>query len=153
MQLNKKRKWNLFLMIGFMLFIFYMSSQTGDDSTKQSNFILDTFASLGINLNESFGNFASIIIRKGAHFTEYMILSFLIYNVITDYIKVNKKVYIYTILGVFVYAVTDEIHQLFVPGRAGMIQDVMIDTSGGLAGSLILMIKINLQKKRCQRIK
>ncbi|MGL4990050.1 MAG: VanZ family protein [Sarcina sp.] len=151
MELKKKKKYNVCLMIGFMLFIFYMSSQTGDDSTKQSNFILDIFTSLGINLNESFGEFASTIIRKGAHFTEYMILSFLIYNVITDYIKINKKVYIYTVLGVFLYAVTDEIHQLFVPGRAGMIQDVMIDTSGGLAGTLILIIKLNLQKKRCQR--
>ena len=35
------------------------------------------------------------------------------------------------------YAATDEFHQIFVPGRAGMVTDVMIDSSGALAGILL----------------
>ena len=35
------------------------------------------------------------------------------------------------------YAATDEFHQIFVPGRAGMLTDVMIDSSGALAGILL----------------
>jgi VanZ family protein len=38
------------------------------------------------------------------------------------------------LLGVEVYAATDEVHQLFVPGRFGTFHDVLIDTTGGALG-------------------
>ena len=34
------------------------------------------------------------------------------------------------------YAVTDEFHQLFVPGRSGQFSDVVLDSAGALAGLL-----------------
>ena len=39
-----------------------------------------------------------------------------------------------------IYACSDEFHQLFIAGRAGQIQDVMIDSIGILIGFLIIMI-------------
>lgn len=36
------------------------------------------------------------------------------------------------------YAATDEIHQLFVPGRSGQVSDVVLDSAGAMAGLLIL---------------
>lgn len=42
----------------------------------------------------------------------------------------NKKIFLITILICFLYAVSDEIHQYFVPGRACRIFDVTIDTLG-----------------------
>ncbi len=43
------------------------------------------------------------------------------------------------------YAATDEVHQLFVPGRAGLFTDVLIDATGAaigllLAGSIIALV-------------
>lgn len=153
MRLNKKKAFNLVLMIGFMLFIFYMSGKTADDSTKQSDFVINLLNSLGIDLSGNFGEFASVIVRKGAHLTEYMILSFLIYNVVSDYVKVSKKLIVYTVMAVCFYAITDEIHQIFVPGRAGRITDVMIDTTGGCIGILVIKAKnMILNKKALKQI-
>ncbi len=40
---------------------------------------------------------------------------------------------------VILYAVSDEVHQLFVPGRGGQLTDVIIDTAGAGAGLGIYM--------------
>lgn len=40
----------------------------------------------------------------------------------------------------FIYACTDEIHQLFVPGRAGRFTDVLIDTTGGIIMLLFIAL-------------
>ena len=45
------------------------------------------------------------------------------------------------------YAISDEIHQLFVPGRTGCILDVGIDTLGIITGIIIFMIFIKILKK------
>ena len=47
---------------------------------------------------------------------------------------------IYTIIFVFIYACSDEIHQLFIRGRSGEILDVLIDTLGGFTSSFIYTI-------------
>lgn len=53
-----------------------------------------------------------------------------------------------------IYACTDEIHQLFVPGRSGQFRDVMIDSLGAFIGILILsiflMIINHLKKRKSQ---
>ena len=46
------------------------------------------------------------------------------------------------------YACTDEIHQLFVPGRSGMIRDVFIDSIGGIIGISIISIYENIKKRK-----
>lgn len=148
MNLNKKKVFNLMLMIGFMAFIFFMSAKTASDSTKQSDFVINLLNSFGIDLSGNFGDFASVIVRKGGHLTEYMILSFLIYNVVSDYIFIEKRIFIYTIIGVMLYATTDEIHQIFVPGRAGRVTDVMIDTLGGCIGIIFIKARIVILNKR-----
>ncbi|MBO5743146.1 MAG: VanZ family protein [Clostridia bacterium] len=51
-------------------------------------------------------------------------------NIYTEHDMNNKKAFFITILICFVYAVSDEIHQFFVPGRACRILDVLIDTLG-----------------------
>lgn len=40
----------------------------------------------------------------------------------------------------FLYALTDELHQRFVPGRSGELRDVFIDTSGAFTGLVLLSI-------------
>ena len=43
-----------------------------------------------------------------------------------------------TLLLVFLYAVSDEFHQSFVPTRPPLVSDVFIDTAGGAIGLLVL---------------
>lgn len=138
--MNKKKNvvaW--ILLIFWMSLIFYMSNQPGDISDGQSDLVIRVFSYIGIELNDYFGNLASFIVRKGAHFTEYLILYLLAYNLNKNYF--NRKAKLYSIIVVFLYACSDEIHQFFIPGREMHIRDVIIDTSGGLFGYLFISIK------------
>ena len=56
-------------------------------------------------------------IRKLAHYSLYFILGILSFLVIVDY-KNNKKLILYSMFICFLYACTDEFHQLFIAGRS-----------------------------------
>lgn len=131
------------ILIAWMMFIFYMSNQPADISNGQSDFVLNLVESLGVNISNSYIDIAITIIRKGAHFTEYLILNLLYFNVLRMYINKNKAL-ICSIALSFLYASTDEFHQLFIEGRAGRFTDVLIDTSGAATGSIIVLIIRNL---------
>ncbi|MFH1392302.1 MAG: VanZ family protein [bacterium] len=62
------------------------------------------------------------VLRKIAHITEYAILCFLLIRATS-----NKK---WSFLIAFIYACSDEFHQLFILGRHGSPRDVMIDSIG-----------------------
>jgi len=145
--MNNKRKiiyWSL--LIAWMILIFVMSNQPAKVSDAQSMGTLDLFSKIGININGIFGDIANFIIRKCAHFLEYMILALLFFNVLKLYFSI-KQVSIMTIVFVFLYACSDEIHQLFVLGREGAIRDVIIDTCGG-----IVLVFIRLGISRIKKI-
>ena len=110
-----------------MIFIFVMSSFDATSSSNQSNFIVDIITSI-INIKDI--GLLSLIIRKLAHFIEYFILGILVTNFITRY---DKKIII-AILLCIIYATSDEIHQIFVPGRSCQIIDIMIDSLGSIMG-------------------
>lgn len=133
------------LLIFWMGFIFFMSHQPGDISSEYSRFVVKLFTLLGLNFDNYFGELATFIVRKGAHFTEYSILFILAYRVIILYTN-SKKAAIYSVIFVFLYACSDEFHQSFIPGRGPAFRDVMIDTSGGIVSCIIMGI-INKLKK------
>lgn len=91
------------------------------------------------------------IVRKSAHFTAYLILAFTVGGVIRN-LKVEKPItFAITMVIVVTYAISDEFHQLFVPGRSGEFRDILIDSSGGLIGALLALkfddFILNLTKK------
>lgn len=51
------------------------------------------------------------------------------------------------------YAILDEIHQLFIEGRAGKIEDVFIDTIGVSIGICIAMLVFKIVIKILQKRK
>ena len=122
-----KNKISLLLVTLWMIFIFVMSSFDATSSSNQSNFIVDIITSI-INIKDI--GLLSLIIRKLAHFIEYFILGVLVINFITRY---DKKIII-AILLCIIYATSDEIHQIFVPGRSCQIIDIMIDSLGSIMG-------------------
>ena len=133
---KKKYVINLLLIVIWMTFIFLMSNQPAETSDSQSLGIISILSKLGIDMSGIFGDIANFIVRKCAHFLEYMILGFLIINLIKEDLKL-KYIVLIVISGVFLYACTDEFHQLFVPGRGASINDVMIDFIGGVIGSIL----------------
>lgn len=122
-----KNKISIILVILWMIFIFVMSSFDATSSSNQSNFIVDIITSI-INIKDI--GLLSLIIRKLAHFIEYFILGILVTNFITRY---DKKIII-AILLCIIYATSDEIHQIFVPGRSCQVTDVIIDSMGSIMG-------------------
>ncbi len=46
------------------------------------------------------------------------------------------------------YAFSDELHQLFIPGRNGAIADVFLDTIGGSVGGLIVYLGLKVKKEK-----
>lgn len=138
---NKRKIIHWTLLIIWVIGIFMMSNQPASISDSQSEGVIKILLSIGIDTNSIFGQLANFIVRKCAHFLEYMILAILYFNVAKLYFN-RKKVIISTIAFVFLYACSDEIHQLFVPGREGAFRDVLIDTFGGTTALLPrLMLK------------
>ena len=138
---NKREIIYWILLIIWMIVIFIMSNQPANISDSQSSGIIYTLSKIGLDMNNIFGQFANFIVRKCAHFLEYMILALLVLNLLKLYFNM-KQVAIITIVFVFFYACTDEIHQLFVLGREGAIRDVIIDTCGGVTVVLIKLFTI-----------
>lgn len=145
--MNKRKIISWSLLIIWMTFIYYMSNQPAIVSDNQSESVIVLLSKIGIDISSIFGQLANFIIRKSAHFIEYMILALLVFNVLIMYFDINNVIII-GILFVFIYACSDEIHQLFVPGREGAIRDVIIDTCGGTTLLLIKMLSIKIKSNK-----
>lgn len=137
------------LVLTFAL-IFYFSAANGTESGSLSQKVVEIIADI-IHVQSTermnFINNATPYIRKLAHFSIYAfagIWEFLFLN--TFKIKDEKKIFIAAIIGLL-YAISDEIHQGFSPGRSPKIIDVIIDLEGNLFGVLLTtLITIGVRK-------
>lgn len=91
------------------------------------------------------------LVRKLAHMAEYAVLGALS----CAFALTFKRYRLATILCAvfcFLYASSDELHQLFVPGRSGQLSDVLIDTLGSVLGiaamCLLVFIFAKISKRR-----
>ncbi len=89
-------------------------------------------------------------IRKFAHFSVYLVLGILVWRALTKSKYKNKK-FITALIICVIYAATDELHQLFVPGRGGQLKDVFIDSLGALVGITLSEIMYKLKRKQAQQ--
>lgn len=140
----------LSLVIIWMIIIFNFSNQPATDSSKLSDgLILKSVRIIEKVLDKKFddeeilNNFVKPV-RKLAHFTIYLLLGILVLNYINEF-NLNKYVLISFIIC-FIYAISDELHQLFIPGRSCEIFDVCIDSLGSFIGINIFK-KINRKKQ------
>jgi VanZ family protein len=78
--------------------------------------------------------------RKLGHITEYAILSCLIYISLHGgrQLAWHTRTAIWCVLAAGLYSLTDEFHQLFVPGRTGSLMDCGIDAAGASLGMLVI---------------
>lgn len=128
------------------------SNAPSNESSETSSKVITTFIEIRDNItNNNTSEIDKIIIienlsfivRKLAHITEYIILAFLMYNVLHNY---NINDYKLVIILCIIYSCTDEFHQLFIPGRSGQIIDVLIDTIGIIIGTTIYYLLIKTKK-------
>lgn len=126
------------LTLSWMATIFYFSHQPATVSREISGHFLHTLMNIMIFLpfpiNEQFFHF---VIRKSAHFFVYLILGILVLRTLHIGRQWKRKWFLYGGLFCFIYALSDEIHQLFIPGRSGELQDVILDTVGSVTGMFV----------------
>jgi VanZ family protein len=128
-----------------MILIFYFSSCDATESSQSSSRVVQLLIDFGKRCNllhlsgqeeAQFADWLTLPVRKCAHMTEYAVLSWCfflwIYNLVDWY------PYIPAFICTFLYAATDEYHQLYVPGRAGRVTDVLIDSAGALIALFLL---------------
>lgn len=141
----------------WMVIIFYLSSESGSDSsarTMEFGKLIATFTGRV---------FPSYVIRKLAHFMEYAILTFISYLALASSFRIliSRKIVVinekdikpgfdlnasFSIWITVLFALVDEYHQLFVPGRIGSIFDVLIDVAGGFFILIVIRIVIFIAK-------
>ena len=139
----------------WMVLIFMFSAENAEESIETSDGIVDIVVDHVLadkketmdeeeflKIKEQISHF----IRKSAHFSLYTVLGILVMCTIMQYSKRYSVSFPISSSICILYAATDEIHQIFVPGRAGSIFDVFIDSSGSLSGIMIVFLAVTLFK-------
>lgn len=142
---------SLILLVVWMVVIFMFSNDNAvkshEVSHKVINSSLDVYekvfdSSLSSDVRSRIVSSSNYFVRKAAHVFEYFVLGILMINCLRLYGV--KRIVLLSILGCFLYACTDEFHQLFT-GRSASCLDVLIDSFGSYSG--ILCYKIVFFKK------
>ncbi|MBS5027249.1 VanZ family protein [Firmicutes bacterium AF25-13AC] len=174
-----KRKYRVILLaalvLGWMGVIFMFSSQDGAASSETSGRVVERviavvkpdFNSLAKSEQIRFREMVTFFVRKGAHFTEYMILGVLLFlfyyewrpkifqvpqkeNMHIMKLRLRHIWFIAWITGTL-YAASDEFHQMFTGERSPQVRDVCIDSSGAAVGCLLALVAMVLIVRKFAR--
>lgn len=140
----------------WMMFIFMMSQQNADTSTETSlragtlvaELVVPGYRDWTAAEQRALAMQIDYPVRKLAHASEYTVLGILYSLSVLSVSAVPKRKKLLCTafpLGVL-YAMSDEFHQLFVPGRAGRVSDVLIDSSGVLLGIAIVSLFMHIKQ-------
>ncbi|ABR46681.1 VanZ family protein [Alkaliphilus metalliredigens QYMF] len=123
----------------WMGLIFYLSAQPATQSREVSEGVTEIFmqtvervapdvaAELDIRM-------LNYLIRKNAHFFAYLTLGVLVLNGMRRSGVSGIRGIVIAFFICVLYAISDEVHQLYVPGRSGELRDVLIDSAGAMVG-------------------
>lgn len=150
--------------IALMLVIFILSSQPYEQqdlrpdiqSSISEQSVADRFGGISFQYAgheisiESLGvaGFIEFFIRKGAHFFSYGLLATLVMYALYPRKRLHR--FVLAITTSFLYACSDELHQMFTPNRTAKFQDVMLDTAGAVFGAVLMVLLITWRQKRRQ---
>ena len=163
--MNMKTILSLILVIGWMTFIFILSSRDTNTSNKDSSSIVKTFINTYDSVTKansdtktkhqdtSFITDLNTIFRKICHAICYLTLSVLVFNVLIHLSR--KRLLFYNLLCFvicLIYAILDEYHQTFVVGRTGQFTDVLIDMGGVIIGMFLINVVYQISMKRVHHV-
>ncbi len=143
--------WSLTALWAVVIFLF--SAQDADASSALSDAITEFILSiLHIDVSTSTPS-ADVswtgLIRSLAHFACFAILGMLSSMAVRSHRSIERNNWWIPFLICLGYAITDEIHQWFVPGRSMQISDIVVDSLGAVVGiTFIALIALAAQTKR-----
>ena len=136
----------LVLTLAVALTIFWFSSHDADRSNAESGVFSGSLAEKIMEWFHLSGDRAEAVVticvklvRKTAHFAEFAALGFFLTLCCLGYGKSLRACAGWPFGAGTLYAVTDEIHQIFVEGRACQARDVLLDAGGVLAGIALML--------------
>ena len=148
---------SLFLLILVMGVIFYFSAQPADVSDETSGGVVQKLLSI---IYPHFNNFDRLAqediiitlilpVRALAHFSEFSLLGAVLFVFLSTFSGVlyNRRS-LFTFLFGLIYAVSDELHQLFVPGRACQILDVAVDIFGVFTAIILCLMLSRIWRRK-----
>ena len=155
MSILRNKKYTI-IVAAIMAFIFFQSALPADLSSRESGRVVDLLVRLFQGIMPIDRQTMVFIVRKGAHFAEYTILGGFLVPAVTEWMAVDKtpvpdsvrSIRIISWLVGTLYAVTDEVHQYFVPGRSCELRDIGIDSCGVLAGVLVVSLLMRSKERR-----
>ncbi len=132
-------------LLAVLTIIFVLSAQNGQDSSSTSGWVVELLTAVfGTMPKEN-------TIRTLAHFCEFAGLGFIFTNFIFSF--KNKPKPLLSVLLSSLYALSDEIHQYFVPGRACQFTDWFVDTCGVVLGVAVFYILFGIIQKHTNKNK
>lgn len=162
-----------------MAFIFLQSALPADLSSQESGVIVDLIMRFFESILPVGRESIVFAVRKGAHFTEYLILGAVLAQAVKEWNSESKRSGVSSESGAApeprmqgvtsdsgmsaaggalaawligtAYAMTDEFHQSFVPGRSCELRDVVIDSCGVLMGVLLATLAGRIRRAKAQR--
>ncbi len=145
---------SLLLVLLIMAVIFSFSAQPVRQSSGTSEgfvvrlirWFMPDFDSLPSARRAQIRHDLSVLVRKTAHVLEYAALGFALLLHLRTIPLVKAPVWAWLIGAL--YAGSDELHQIFVPGRGPRVSDVVIDGAGLLLGILFFLLCARLLRKR-----
>ena len=139
---------SLILLTAVYCMIFALSADRGEESSNISRTVTAWFWHMYYSLFGGEGkgenvivavNSTEDIVRKIAHFMEYMAVGFLSYGIVVMWSTRLRKWFLIVFGQLVISAALDEWHQYFVPGRYASVKDVFIDTAGGVTGVSVIL--------------
>lgn len=141
----------------WMGLIFSLSHQPATDSSELSQGVTEVIIETIEKVTPQELNFDSRewnhLVRKNAHFFIYLVLGLLVINALRRTGVTGLPSIIWTLVICCLYAVSDELHQNFVPGRSGELRDVLIDTVGASVGvGFYVLVSRFIKRRRTSRL-
>ena len=135
------------LLILWCLLIFFFSNENGEVSAGRSQSITNNTITAyekvfdkEVKNRKKVHDNLEVVIRKTTHFVLYFILGVLTFLCLKEYNLDLRKQIIYSVIFCFLYAVSDEVHQIFTSDRGPRALDVLIDTLGSTTSITIISL-------------
>ncbi|MFA9558903.1 VanZ family protein [Evansella sp. AB-rgal1] len=145
----------VFPLLTWVGLIYFSSSQSYEDQNVQpilEDFPLEWVEKIAEPISFTYGDsvisletrtpaaFVEFFLRKGAHLFAFAVMGLLAYRVFDFFIRKRRYSAITAWLFVTLYASIDEFRQLLHPNRTGMVEDVILDSVGGMLGISAIII-------------
>jgi VanZ family protein len=142
-QISLQRAASLGAWLGWMGLIFYLSTKGWGNHQTESfmdKLLTAYLPPVRAQLSLAELDMLNYAVRKLAHFTEYAILTTLGYGACFKALnQMPLNALRYGLLVSILFAISDELHQAFEPGRTSLMTDVFIDSLGASAAAFLLL--------------